>query len=76
MSMKNPVIGIHLKFVYFVKVLSKDSANLCLENLENTSSFENWGLTLVAYKKESVIFASTFLHVEVYCGDRAFITIP
>ena len=27
-------------------------SNLRLKNLENISNFEDWGLTLVAYKKE------------------------
>ena len=46
---------IHLKFVYLVKLLSNRLATLSPENLEIKKTFEGWGLTLVAYKKENRI---------------------
>ena len=43
--------GIHLKFVYLVKLLSNHYETLTSENFRNTSNFEGWGLILVPYKK-------------------------
>ena len=40
---------------YLVKLLSNHQATLSPENIENISNFEGWGLTLVDYKKESVV---------------------
>ena len=51
---------IYLKFFYLVKLLSNREVTLSPENLGNTSYFEDWGLTLVAYEK--VYFAK-----EPYC---------
>ena len=45
------ITGIHLKFVYLIKLLSNRYATLIRENLENTSNLEGWGLILVANKK-------------------------
>ena len=45
------ITGIYLKFVYLVKLLSDPEETVSPEFLENASSFEGWGLTLVTYKK-------------------------
>ena len=45
------ITGTRLKFVSLVKLLHICYANLNSENLENTSKFEGWGVTLVAHKK-------------------------
>ena len=45
------ITGIHLKFAYLVKLPRSCQATLSTENLENTSNFDAWGLTLVTYRK-------------------------
>ena len=42
--------------IYLVKLLSNHKATLKPGNLENTSNFEGWDLTLVAYKKSGRAF--------------------
>ena len=39
-----------LNFIYLVKLLSSRQVTLNPKNLDNTSNFENWNLTLVAYE--------------------------
>ena len=56
MSMTNAkkITGIHLKFVRLIKLLSNSYGNLSHKNLENTSNFEGWDMTLVALKTSAV----------------------
>ena len=44
----------YLKFVYLVKIFSNHSGTLRPKYLENTSNFEGWSLTLVAYQKKKL----------------------
>ena len=43
--------GIHLKFVYLVKLLGNRYATSSPKNFENANNFEGRGLTLIAYKQ-------------------------
>ena len=46
------ITGIHLKFIYLVKLRSNRQATLSLENLKSKNNFEAWGLTLVLIKDQ------------------------
>ena len=46
------ITGIHLKFIYLVKLRSNRQATLSLENLKSKNNFEAWGLTLMLIKNQ------------------------
>ena len=44
------ITGIHLKNCLFGQTTKQPLSNFEPENFENTSNFDDWALTLVAYK--------------------------
>ena len=44
----------HLKFVYLLKFFDNCLFGQSTEDVENTSHFESWGLTLCAYIKKCI----------------------
>ena len=51
------IFGIHLKFIYLVKLRSNRQATLSLENLKSKNNFEAWGLTLVLIKDQCFLLS-------------------